>query len=378
MNRTDKEKYKFLTKGFDTIQEAFNVKIRSFWQDTIKDLRAEADKVEHSISFEILDYKFQMLPMGAKGFSYKIESCDLQIFIRPLHLDDWNVTVRYLSVGLWLSGYEELEKIILKILEEISIKVNPEDWRRVTRADYCFDFYSPEFAKEIVPSLVNSVVCVSGVKINTVNTSLKEEKVANWGIASRTETLNIGTKERLQIGLYDKTREITEASGKTWFHQIWGNSYTKDVFRVEVRFFKDWLRDWQIITVEDLLCHVEEIVSTAINTRRLTIPSKDKNRSRWEIHPLWQAVLTANGTDVIIPKLGKIITERAEKLSDMFVKQIAGLIRNYSIVKYEEYFGEEVIEAVFEKVKDAIKYDENSKEKELKAKERYKFVKKPK
>lgn len=338
MQNQDNDIYaKFLIKGFDSIQESYNVLICEKWSEIFFNLKNEAERIEAPKTFLCGKYELQMLPTGATGFKFRIADEDVQLLIRnPAGaIKDWQVSVRYSSKGLWLKGFDEVEKKVIEILNIISIRLC-EDWRRLTRADYCFDFYCPKFYGEMKPGIVEKIVAISRVKTNTVGTVLKEEKFADYGMAARVETLNIGTKNTLQIGVYDKTREITEVSGKTFFYNLWGEEYKNSVFRIEVRFFKDWLRAMHIVTMADLLNNLKDMVNTALISRRLSIPVKDTNRSRWPVHPLWQAALTSNDSDIVLPRLGKIVNLRPEALRNCYLGQSAGLLRNYCVSKYGE------------------------------------------
>lgn len=334
---------KFLIKGYDSIQESFNVIIKEEWQEKFLFLRGEVENLNAPKTFNIGEFEFQMLPKGMAGYTYRFDDESFIIYARSgkSKVRDWQIVVRYTSQGLWAYGFNELNEKILKILNIISIRLDEsERWRHLTRIDYCFDLYCPKFQEEAKPNLVNKVVAISRVKTkingSVIGEKLENEKFAGWGIFSRVETLNIGTKNSLEISVYDKTREISEASGKTFFYDLWGEAYKKNVFRIEVRFFKEWLQAMHIITINDFFANAQDLINTALISRRLGVPSKDKNRSRWAIHPLWKCALEHNESNIIVPKLGKIVTLRPQALQNCYVAQMAGLLRNCCISKYGE------------------------------------------
>ncbi len=114
--------------------------------------------------------------------------------------------------------------------------------------------------------------------------------------------------------IYDKTREIAQQSQKWWMHDIWhGNGWDEEthpvVWRVEFRFKRDVLRE---ISIEDefhglndathLAEHLDALWAYAAGHEgggadglpdgwlRYVVPGKDKNRSRWDTHPVWEQV----------------------------------------------------------------------------------------
>jgi hypothetical protein len=103
---------------------------------------------------------------------------------------------------------------------------------------------------------------------------------------------NIGRKSSLQLGLYDKTREIEKVSGKTYLYDLWkqaGWVPWDSVWRAEGRFRRQTLAQFGLSSVEDVEAAAgalwQYITGTSV---RLAIPSEtDSTRSRWTLHPLW-------------------------------------------------------------------------------------------
>lgn len=363
---------KFLSSGFDSIQESFDVTVTPENAEILFYLRDNAERNNSPISFPSkFNTDLQMMPIGASGFSYKLENDRYQIFIRnPAGRQrDWQVSARYLAYGLWMrGGHSVLKKEILKFIELLCYQPNSEDWQHITRADFCFDFYSEAFSKEMLPDILNNIVATSRAKI-FIN---KKEEVNAVARNGKLETITIGSKKSLQVSVYDKTKEITESSGKTWFYDVWGKEYTNSVYRVEVRMSKDWLRDRNIIAMHVLNEHLPEILNDALRFRRIAIPNKDTNKSRWPVHPLWVMCFDTIKNPQTIVKIGRYVNQRKDYLENGFIKQAAGLARSFNALnggdndkKYIEF----------------IKYitneyfnDKKRKAKFATAKERYKFV----
>lgn len=373
-----KEDYaKFLSCGYDTIQESFNVTITAEWAEKLYNLRYQAEKSKEKVSFRLSE-EFQMNQSGSKGFCYCIGNDDLLFLIRNPegNVPDWQVTVRYLSAGLWEHGYHTLKDRVLTVLKELCYEPNSEDWQRITRCDFCFDFYSPDFAAEMTPEICRGIVGTNKTKQQICGNTFFEETAtgfSGWMKAGRVETLTIGSRGSLQVSVYDKTREITEASGKTWFYKIWGHKYEKDVYRVEIRMCREWLKDRNIRTMEEIEENREYLINEALIRRRLAVPCNDSNRSRWKLHPLWTLCYKINGSQIEVVKVGRQLTCKKEYLEKISISSIAGSIRSLVILKGGEWDDESYIVAM-QDINNQIFNDPQRKLKERKAQERYKFI----
>jgi len=90
----------------------------------------------------------------------------------------------------------------------------------------------------------------------------------------------------LGLNVYDKCDEIDEKSAKTWFHELWGME--REVWRIEWRARKEWLRRFGIKTFEDLKERQGDLLRVLVNEHTtLRLKTEDSNRSRWPVHPLW-------------------------------------------------------------------------------------------
>lgn len=373
-----KENYaKFLACGYDSIQESFNLTITAEWAEKLLYMKNQVEQSNTPESFMLVE-PLQLAASGASGFTYRLENDDFQILIRnPAgKIREWQVSVRYLSGGLWEHGYNLLKERVVKVLMKLCYAPNSEDWQRITRCDFCFDFYSPEFGKEMTPEICSGIVGTNKVKQQICGaTSFEDTEVgfSGWIKAGRVETLTIGSKANMQVSIYDKTREIKEASGKTWFYKIWGTEYRQDVFRLEIRMSKEWLRNREIKTMQEIEENREYLVNEALIRRRLAIPGADSNRSRWRLHPLWVLAYQINGSQHEVLQIGRQTTKKRQELKEMCIKQAAGCIRSAVILEAKEW-DEESFVITARDVYQELFNDPKRHEKERRTIERYKFT----
>ncbi len=362
-----------LAQGFDSYQEAINLKvppaiIEQFeqWQEQAKALDTRAGQ---AVSVRLGDEDLQVWPCGSKGgVRWVLESDDFMLFWRaPEH--DWCLSVRYLSAGIWEHGIRALRDRVRALLMAIGCVINKIDGERVSRADWAFDIYSPEFSEDMKPNLIAQVVCHSSVK------------VAQIGNAERLETLTLGlNRSGLQIQIYDKTREITEASGKSWMIDLWiRNGWEPrygeiaNVWRLEIRMGGDWLKDRQTNTPEQLHTHLEKLIAEALLTHRLTQPDQcDSNRRRWPLHPLYAVAYRAISAKAMMP-LGRYVSGVRSVLFDRLKRQVAGTLRSGLVLNNGTISEADAEKLASETVKLMLTDREGERKAEA-ARERYKFV----
>lgn len=363
---------KFLACGFDSIQESFDITITPAVAELLQNLKQQAERNGSAISLAShFHANIQMQPTGASGFTYRLANDDYQILIRnPAgQQKDWQVSVRYSAAGLWEHGHDCLKEQVVSFLQLIADAPNSEDWHHVTRADFCFDFYSPKFAKEMTYQILDNIVATSKTKVNT-RTKLDLDV---WAKGGKVETFTIGSKKSLQVSVYDKTKEITEASGKTWFYEVWGRKYEDSVYRVEIRMSKEWLKDRNIKTIDQLKDNLRELLNDALRLRRLAVSGSDSNRSRWKVHPLWVMCFDVIGNPLEIVKIGRYVTQRKQYIDYTITKQTAGCIRTLVVLKAGIWDDETYIKTM-QDITNLLFEDKQRNVKIKNIQERYKYV----
>lgn len=387
--------------GWDTFEECLSVFIfEKTWQklEEAKKHAYEQNKKlkgkNQSYSTTFCGLDFQIKGHGAEGVAFILESPDFTIRIRHAS-EAWNLSIKYHSCALWqytLHGARQ------RLFDALRKEMNPRPqmdkmgndigWQRVSRCDYAFDFHSPQFTQEMGYSLMDQLICHSSCKVQLdfkapeyfENKEDKETHGYMIGTSARVQTLTIGNKATLEIQIYDKTTEITEASGKTWMYKVWAQSgfeadaNTKDVWRLEVRMGRDWLRDHEINTLEDLEKNLELLLSEALKTRRLADPpGRDTNKRRWPVHPLWgQAIELAGNCPEMLP-IGKQVEQSGEMLKDRIKRDIKARVRSLNaalVGDYDNLFSEDFLKEILEE----IQKDSDHEDKMLMYAEKHKYI----
>ena len=366
----DEEKYKLLSFGWDTVQESFDLVINEKWLKTLDEKKLEAQENGRNgnpVLIEVAGECMAVMPSAWRGYSFLIQSDDLQVGIGKR---DWGASVKYLSAGLWEHGIDALREKARIILAEICEKPKKDYWEKVSRCDFCFDIYSPAFSKEMKPAIMEGVCSLSRVKERA---NFRTEGGQIYMNGTRIETLTIGSKANLQVEVYDKSLEIRQKSQKKWFYEIWGEAYETDVWRVEIRFSGKFLKNRGIISWEEVADNLEYLLTEALISRRISIPEKDKNRSRWAIHPLWSLIYNKYaGTEML--KLGRRFTMRRDELAENIRQQIAGSLRCVTVLASGGFFDFELLEEELSLIMDTLKNDKKHRKKVKRAAERYQFI----
>ena len=365
--------------GWDTIQEALDLMLSPVFVELLtgaqEAAKARADNLDAVEVIELADERLKVHATGAKGgFRWRLE-CDDYLLLIGSPKREWTVSVRYTSAGLWEHGVTALRERVFNALRSYTVMRSP-DCIRITRADWCFDFYSPAFTREFGPGLVAQTVCHSSTK------SRERGSYDVHGRAGIGETLTVGTKAGLEVQVYDKVREITEQSGKTWLFDLWaknlgdapwGNGKPADLWRLECRFSKAFLKERNIRRPHELEAVRDKLIAEALFTRRLTVASaSDANHWRWPLHPLWSAAYRVRGAGEMLP-LGRKVTGRREVMTARMRKQIAGSIRSAIVLEHGAYDGAKALELVTQ-AHEAVTHDPKHQDKVSAAQDRYSDV----
>lgn len=372
----------YLGKGFDTVEETFDLSLKPDIQKQLEEAKERAkgfdlrNASKGLIRFAGVD--FLIYPYGGKGFLYFIETNDYKISIGNPSVN-WGVSVQYFSKGLWSRGYDELRAEVDKVFAVLMEKPERRDYVKLRRADIAFDLFSKKFSAEMVPGMLSAVVALSGVKKQMVGSVPELVPCQEYASGNRLETITIGSKSSLQIQIYNKTAEIRNSSNKTWLFDVWRQNGTdidfeNDVWRVEFRFFGKFMRERNIETMADFRLLEADLMEEALLTRRLTkINRKDSNRARWALHPVWSIIYRLKGEGHCLP-VGRVISlEKRKEIVENLKRQVAGGLRS-AVVLAQGEFEDDRLHFLLLDVLKILKTDPEHETKVVKTLQKYRFI----
>jgi hypothetical protein len=145
----------------------------------------------------------------------------------------------------------------------------------------------------------------------------------------------------------------------------------KDVWRVEIRFSGEFLKErakkdqWQLID------ELPQLVTEALISRRLVVAGGDSNKRRRAMHPLWAAALEQSAAPDFLP-LGRKFTSKRAELQEKLIRQATGTLRSAAVLGGGEAV--EDIAELFDEVRAVAESDGMHDAKVKRANDRYEFV----
>lgn len=261
---------KLLLQGLDSLYVAYYLDMvtgRLDWEDlAFQKERLQRTRNEKFAEIELGSERFALRPYGQNPYAYVLSNKAFQVAIGE-HIKP-NCYVQFLSEALWQFGVNGvLERFDEWCRSLRFVATRPES---VSRADWAFDYDWPtvEFAPEHFVS--------------------RASKNATWREHQYLQTVTFGSGDTV-IRIYDKVAEIGQKSGKVWFFELWGQQ--ENVWRTEFQLRRERLRLAGINTTQDLKHFQNDLLrELATNHTTLRRPNGDTNRSRWPLHPYWQAL----------------------------------------------------------------------------------------
>lgn len=238
------------------------------------------------------------------------------------------VQIQFKAHMLYEFGLSACEKLSYRLLRSFGAPKGTEP--KVTRFDLCTDFqpssgWRPPEMPDVVTRARSRYVNFKGSKINAV--TLGERSGA------------------LQVQIYNKSNEIL-VSGKTWMYDVWraSGNYQEGVpvWRVEVRFFRLGLHQFDINTVRELLASIGDLALYSVGSDapwvRVCEPetrhySDNNNSGRREPAEWWLVVigamrsgLSSSGRKRRRPRLGSSFA-RAVKMAGAYMAKASAIAR---------------------------------------------------
>lgn len=261
---------KLLLRGVDSLYVSFfldTVGSALDWEEL--SYQKELGRQSRGVRFRELTLgteTFALKPYGRKPYAFVLVNRAFEVRLaenlRP------SCHAQFFSEALWSAGVDGLISRFQDWCASMNFKgLRPEV---IARADWAFDYHlkSIDFTQD-----------------DFVSRAIKD---GTWRENRSFQSAQIG-KGEVVVRVYDKVAEIAQQSEKSWFFEHWGQN--EEVWRIEFQVRGERLRGAGIRTLRDLQAFQNDLLrELATNHTSLRQPSLDGNRSRWPLHPLWQAL----------------------------------------------------------------------------------------
>lgn len=263
-------KFTHLLAGFDTIECAYYLRADGNAGFIFPMLAVEKERLQQAKSkapkvIKLGTEEFLLSSRGTgSGFPFLLEN---ELFrIQCGELNKPNFFVTYSSYALWHYEAGTLNRRFLTWAHSVGyIPYRPES---LSRLDLTFDYQIDE------------------IDFDEDSFVSQASKDAQYRKDGKVQTFQFGSGD-VVLRIYNKCDEIAEQSNKTWLFPIWGTEH--NVWRIEWQTRKPILKRFGIRTFDDLSERQGDILRYLVKEHtKLAISSADTNRSRWNIHPLWE------------------------------------------------------------------------------------------
>jgi hypothetical protein len=246
-----------------------------------------------------------MQAKGAPGFEWVARSRDIVVAIqRPNKSSRPKAQLTLSSECAWREGKggevaaRAMEHYLRPFFEEDGYRV------RVSRGDLATDFQGRDLEWADLACLVK--------RPRKVKDKSAYDGDMTWEGSGRLSGFYAGKSNAIRINFYDKTKEIEEVSGKTWFVDLWERhvGYAPGVRtnRNEFQFGREFLHEHYIETLDDFLQEMPRLWAHGMKWFSFRKPSEtDSRRSRWEVADWWAVLSTWRQSDgEPLPKIKQV------------------------------------------------------------------------
>lgn len=275
-----------LIKGLDTIEfglyfDNYNLNFKPYLE-IFQHLKIQAQQTGIEKEIRLNDLTIKIHRSGAQFYSYRISSNDFIIWLKDQNLHEHPpVKVRFLSSFLWSFGFAECISSFLNWFSVFNAEIKET---KLTRLDICADTDEGKFIESDLSGIVTKA---KSKTLHNVDDHYYDGK--------RFSGFTIGRGNPMLARIYNKTLEIKKTK-KTWFNDIWENAgwnKDKDVWRVEFQLRREVLKEFGLLTLDDVLPKESELW-IALTQNWLTIRSpKGGNVSRWPVKRKWKIIQKA-------------------------------------------------------------------------------------
>lgn len=331
-----KDAHKIIHAGCDGLTVALQGYLPASVQTKLDGSKQAAKDMGQDAALSIHGSEFNVMPSGTsnvQGYTWQFHTGRHGIKYqakRSLDGTQWNLRARASALFLAVHGFKGAADQIYKDLAALNASIFDDS---VSTIDFCCDqqIDAPgtprNHAFDLKPG---NFIFHSKAKRREFYSKIDLDSEDLSIIGGRyCETVSIGSKAARQITVYNKrTEQIAKRRGD-WFG-VWGieKEDSPNVWRTEYRFGRDYMRDFNIRSLQDIDAAYGDLLHDSFGAVRYTMPTGDSNQSRWPNHPFWDAAISAlseiadsNRSGLLRGRLADIEQEDA---INIYQKQIAG------------------------------------------------------
>lgn len=338
------DEQEILHMGCDGLTVALQGSIPASAHERLDAAKAVAMELGQDASMKIKDVEFNVMKTGGshtQGYSWIFHTGRDGIKYqakRSLEASQWNLRARVSAMFLAVNGLAEAHKRIYADLRALGAIIIDES---VSDVDFCIDVRMDAKGtarKDAFAIEPRQFVHHSKAKRKEFfsKCDLDADDLSILG-GRYVETVTIGGKKSRQLCVYNKRTEQVAKRRKDWFG-VWGvdKEDCPNVWRVEYRFGRDFLRDWNISTIEEISeCFGDLIKDSLVNIRYVEF-GEDSNNSRAPNHPFWDLVIAAFSELCVDTyaglQRGRVRSVQREEAQEMYEAQILGLSAPLAVV----------------------------------------------
>lgn len=275
------------------------------------------DNASYKHIININDMNFEIMSIGARGFSFILQNSGYQIYISQYKSklkSFMPIKIRISSEYLWAFGLEHAWAIIYNWIVEIFGNIISE---KVCRLDLC--------------AHASGIDLISDYQ-NTYKGNFRKSEAFYTGKNINAITFGKRTTP-IYCRIYNKTLEIQEKRQKIWFIDIWKryNLDIKNVWNIEFEIKSELLRKFSIDTVSQVLEHLQDLWLFCTEKWLVKVDKTSTRIERCKTNVEWLEIQKSYSQFKMIGLIEKQKQLESDALS--LVPNIVGTMTSYSARK---------------------------------------------
>lgn len=343
-----KFKPEIVHSGYDGLTIAYMGALPARALMQLDDAKAKAKELGAEVTAKIGNLSASVKGYGTnanQGYSYLFKAGDLSISWAVKKSQDnaqWNLRA-VVSAGLLATmGLQGARDRLSADLKAMGAKVIKES---VGRVDYCTDIQMDAEGTKLRDRFqLDPMNFVAHARTSRTtdyaqaDESDKNDEVIRVFGRRHVETVTLGKMPGRQVQVYNKRAEAVKFQKSDWF-AIWDKDKKTcpNIWRVEVRLGKDYLRQWNIETLDDVVDSIGDLFKDSLCAVRYVQGTDISNISRAKNHELWDVACAAfdkaHEANISGIVRGRLIEIKRSDALRMFEQQLAGLASALTVVR---------------------------------------------